>query len=330
MTTATEETRTSHAPVVKYNITDAAIAELKAKYGSLEIKGIQDKVGYQAVRTARLEVRTLRASVEKTRKDLKFDALEYGRMVDSEAKRITALLEEIEIPLNDMEEAIDAAKEAEAAAIQKVKDDKNRARVESLEAVGVNVNFDLHAKIIIMNDEEFEGHLEDATEAYRLKCEKEEEDAAELARLKAEEEERNALKAEADRKAKEAEDARLEEQRKEQAERQAALDAQAAEQAKKAAELKAEADRLAKEKADAQAEQERKAKEDADRAERDRVAAEKAAALLPDKEKVLAYLTGLRAVPIPVMATPEGQAIMTRFKESMKGAAAILTEIAKA
>lgn len=340
MTTATidekeTESATNAPPPIRYTVADEKIAELRAQYAPLKIEGVKDKSGYQAVRTARLHCRSLRAEVEKTRKALKEDALKYGREVDAEAKRITALLEEVEIPLLEREEAIDAEKAAEEAAAQKKIDDMVRAREESFLAVGVVLTFTERQNLPGMSEEEYQGRLFDATEAYNLRIQKEAEDAAELGRLKAEEDARQAAKAEEERLEREAEAARLAAQRAEQearekalAEREAALKAEAdriaaeRDAAARAAEIeKARADAAEKAKREAAEKAKRNAREEADRIERERVIAEKAAALLPDKEKILAYLDSLRAVPIPEMNTAEGSAMLKTLLAGIKAAA---------
>jgi len=82
--------------LAEYKITDAAIAKIKADYMSLVVKNPQDVEGYEQVHRARMDVKNRRVDIEKTRKKLKQDALDYGRAVDAEAKRITGLLEPVE------------------------------------------------------------------------------------------------------------------------------------------------------------------------------------------------------------------------------------------
>jgi hypothetical protein len=72
-------------PAVVFSVTDAGIAELEAKHRGLVVAH-GDKKGYLALTQAIAEVRTARTDVEKRRKELKQDALDYGRLVDSTAK----------------------------------------------------------------------------------------------------------------------------------------------------------------------------------------------------------------------------------------------------
>lgn len=87
-------------------ITDTAIAELSRQYSGLTINGIDDKDGYTIVRNARLDVKSRRIEVDKKRKELNEHALAHQRAVNAEAKRITALLENIEDTLYKQETAI--------------------------------------------------------------------------------------------------------------------------------------------------------------------------------------------------------------------------------
>ena len=93
--------------VINYSITDAAIAEMKEQYSGMEITCTKE---YSAVKNAIAVVRTKRIEVEKMRKEFKSGALEYGRKVDTEATRVTALLLEVEEPLKETKQAIDTEK----------------------------------------------------------------------------------------------------------------------------------------------------------------------------------------------------------------------------
>lgn len=97
--------------LTKFNVTDTAIVQLTDKYKDLKIQGIEDTSGYKAVRAARLEVKGYRVDIEKRRKELTEDALKYQRAINAEAKRITALLEPLEIALSLQEDNFEKEKE---------------------------------------------------------------------------------------------------------------------------------------------------------------------------------------------------------------------------
>lgn len=116
--------------IITYEVTDRAIEELKERYAGLSIIP-DDKDTYETVRLAIADVRTLRTTVEKKRKELKADALEWGRKVDGEAKRITEALLEIETPLKDEKEKEDRRQiEIKAAEVKAETERQNRLRLK--------------------------------------------------------------------------------------------------------------------------------------------------------------------------------------------------------
>jgi hypothetical protein len=101
-------------PPVKYNITDAALADLAEKH-----KDVDARQDYELAKAALKECTSLRTSLEARRKELKKDALEYGRKVDGEAKRILAKILKVEEPIKKTKEEVDneaARREAERVA----------------------------------------------------------------------------------------------------------------------------------------------------------------------------------------------------------------------
>ena len=84
--------------IVEYKETAAAIAILREKHsGPFEVS---TKDGMALAKEARAEVRGYRTAVERMRVELKAPLLEKGKVIDAEAKRITAELIEIEEPIN--------------------------------------------------------------------------------------------------------------------------------------------------------------------------------------------------------------------------------------
>ena len=187
MSTTTEE----NTKLVKYEPTDAAIAELKTRLDATLID-CRTPQGYEAARRGIGECRALRVAVEKKRVALKADALEYGRRVDSEAKRITAMLEAIEDPLQAKKDAIDNEKKRIAQEAEEKRLAAIRAEEERLIAVAKAERDALVA--------EENRKLEEQRAAIRAEQEKL---AAEKARIEAEQAAERA-KLEAERKAQEA------------------------------------------------------------------------------------------------------------------------------
>jgi hypothetical protein len=116
------------------------IAELSKKYLPLKINGINDKAGLDQVHAARMDVRKRRVAIEARRKELKADALAFGKKLDQAATHLTGLLEPIESHLESEENAvkeelkrIEAEEEAKKAALV-------QARFDRLESLGMSVS----------------------------------------------------------------------------------------------------------------------------------------------------------------------------------------------
>ena len=122
MAIVAEELKSTH--VVEYSVSDAAIDKLRERYSGLTIASTAD---YERVRLGIGEIRDIRVQVEKTRVELKADALAYGRKVDAEAKRITAMLLEIEEPLKLEKQKVDDEK----ARVKREKEEAERRRIEA-------------------------------------------------------------------------------------------------------------------------------------------------------------------------------------------------------
>lgn len=122
---------TKEEMIVQYAVTDAAIEELRERYS--EVATVENTADLKVLKADITVVRTLRTSVEQARKDLKKDALEYGRKVDGEAKRITAMLTKIEDPMRAEQARYEDAIEAEKA---------ENARVEAERIAAIQVKID--------------------------------------------------------------------------------------------------------------------------------------------------------------------------------------------
>lgn len=297
--------------VVRYDVNEAAIAATKARCATLSA---DTPKGYEEVRLALADLRGTRVAIEKRRVELKADALAFGRLVDSEAKRFTALLMEIEKPLSQKKHDVDYEKarlkaEAEAA--------KQR---------------ELEAKIRAEREAE-EARLRAIREAEEARL------AEERARLEAERQQLAAERREADEAARvqwEAAEAALSAERKRLAAEQRVIEAtQRAEREAVEAERRAVA--AEREKAD-RAEFERQAKIKAEaeavaKAERDRLAAAerqaKIDALRPDIEKVQAFAAAIRSLPVPKARTAAGKAMVTEGVTALAAVATSLETAAK-
>ena len=316
-------------PVILYSVTPETIAEMATRYAGLKINGIDDKAGYEVVQKARMDCVKARSAVEKQRKELKADALEFGRKVDAEAKLLTTKIEAIEQPLLAQQESVEAAKEA----VRKEREDKVYAeRQAAWDAVdGPKTD---RAYLLSHTDDQFAARLQQQFVAKQARIEaqaKAEAECIERERIAAEQAEKNRIEAErlaaeraemqriaaeqeAERKRMQAiEDAKLAKERaeldrlrKEQAEAQAKIDAEQNRLAKIEQE-RMEAERLEKAKAEAaeraRIETETRLKREAEEAERKRLADEEAAkraeALKPVRQKLEDFAAKVKLLPLP-------------------------------
>ena len=119
--------------VVKYNVTDAKIAEMRELYKVTP--DAECKEGFAVIKSGLAELRTCRTSVEKERIALKADALAWGKTVDNEAKRITAELVEIEAPMKAAKNVVDDRKAAEKAEKERLKQEHVRQITAKITAI---------------------------------------------------------------------------------------------------------------------------------------------------------------------------------------------------
>jgi len=182
--------------VVTYQITDAAIAEMESLYMGLTISDLEDREEFDAVHSARMVVKTHRVAVEKKRKELKADALAWGKKVDSEAKRIFGKLEPIEDHLMAEENKVLEAEKRRKEEEDRIEREKIQARVNALQSVNVVKSF---VDVAMLSDDDFTALIEKSGTEYRA----EQKRLAEEATKRQEEEKRLAdQRAEQDRIAK--------------------------------------------------------------------------------------------------------------------------------
>lgn len=283
-------------PQILYSVTAETIAQMKTRFASLTINGVNDKAGYDAVHKARMECVRARTAIEKTRKDLNAESQEFIRKVNAEAKTLTSLITDgMEKRLEDQQQAVDNEK----ARLKQVEEDKLYAERQAAWDAAGGPKTD-RAYLLSHNADQFAARLTQQIEAKRLRDQAEAE-RVERDRLastlldrigKVSPYARSPIVSEVLRDMTPAqfaehlavlihEDAAIKAseaaERDRLAEERRALDAQREEQAAREAELQAEADRLAQLEADrvaaAQAEQDR-----IDQLELDRQAADAAKA----------------------------------------------------
>lgn len=283
------EEEVKNGAVTEFNQTAARIAELRETYGT-EVPDASTTEGYKRAKEIASEMTSLRTSLEKRRKEFKSPVLAFGKMIDSEAKRITAEIISIEEPFKAAYREVDEAKKRIKAEIeQRFVDIKQMPTIaiemhsEAIEAM-INdlaehdVSKETFGRRVDEASAVVADVLEQLTNCHVAAIEREAEQArieaerVELERLRAEAAERERLQREAEeRKAREEEAKRIAEEAKRIAE-------EAAENARIEAERKAqeEADRLERERIEA-VEREQQAKKAAEEAEQRRIQQEEQA-----------------------------------------------------
>ncbi len=277
---------TNLTTVVEFNETALALSDLRSRYKGLVVD-VQTPKGLKEAKTFTFELRTLRTTLEKKRKDLKAPIIERGKQLDDEAKRITA-------EIVALEEPIDVQIKAEEARIENArlaKLEAERVRVESLKAkiqtirdtpsqmVGKPSSIINGALVRLsetaLDEDEFAEYYQEASDALMAAMARVEQL---LADQKAQETEQARIKAEREE---------LERMREENARLQREADERAAADRAEADRLaQVERDRIAAEERESrrQAELERIEREKATRAEYERIEAEERA----ERERVQA------------------------------------------
>lgn len=311
MSTALAPKRAFEIKPVVYGIADQKIDDWAGMYLPLTTNGVDDKDAFETVHNARMTVKNARVDIEKTRKALKADALEYGKVVDAEAKRLTAKLEKIETHLESQEKLVTDERERLRIEREAKARAATQARVDALGDVGRFVPF---AMCEAMTEAEYQAELAKATEAYNTaKAERERKEAEEAAARKAEAEKLAAERAELEklRAEQQAEANRL------AAERRKLEEAEASEAKRVAAEkaAKEHAENLERIRVETEARVNRETEERLAReAEAARIKAEKAEArrlkalaLRPDKEKLLAFAEQIESLDVPELSEQSAQ-----------------------
>lgn len=331
----------SYPALQQYNVADLGIAKMEKEFSGLVIKDMKDTEGYKAVSSAISFVRTKRLQVEKTRKELKADSLNYGRIVDSEAKRIQSLIEPIESRLQAEKDRVDNEKEQIRLEKERKEQELLNGRKETLFSIGfmIDLNGEMKYKDIaismidlqVMNDFEYSKFVSESEEKIKADREAQAKEEAEaerkrqeliaeaerLEKLRQEQAEAQAKIDEANRKIKEEND-RIEKEKeiakiKEQAEFNAKINAE------KAAEAHAkELLRVAQEKADmeikrikAEAEEKERIRREQEQLKKERLEEEqRQRELAPDKEKIITFVKSLKSVPKPELKSAKMNGIM--------------------
>jgi len=294
-------------PIAEYTKTAAALADLRQRHAGV-VYDVTVSKEMKLAKEARAELRGLRTSLEKTRVEIKAPALERCRLIDAEAKRITAELVALEEPI-DVQIKTEEAR-AETARLEKL--EAERLRVEAIQRK-IQAIRDVPGSLVGKPSVIISGQLANLQKTVLDEAELGADyltatDALTAAISRVEQLLAAQQEADAEKKRQAERDAEMEAMRKQQAEMQARLDQAEAERVERERKAAAEeAGRIAREAAekrqaeieaqrviDEAARVEREAREQAEREEQDRIRAEQAEADRIQREQDEAILQAER------------------------------------
>lgn len=314
--TALETVSLSQQAITDLAARRVVIAELKEKHAGTAQLDLAVKANYELCRQGIGELRKLRTGIDKRRKELVADAVQWQREVNGMAKGLVEDIELIEGPMQTAKDKLDNAVEEErkrkAEEVRLAQEAAARLKVEEEAAAAKSIRDAEDARL-----------KEDARKLAEERAAFEKERQAALAIQK---DERDRIEA-----AQAAERAKLDEQRRaHEAEQKAARDKIDAER------LALEAEKAAQERARFEQEAKAKAeKEAAERVERQRILAEQAAAakaeadrkeaeriesVRPDVEKVHGIAKQIAEIKWPAVKSREAIAAMGRARKSIDNA----------
>jgi len=278
--------------------------EWKNKAKELKVTDVSQTREMKMAREARLALKEIRVNADKKRKELKEDSLRYGKAVQGVYNVIEYLIVPIEKHLEEQEKFAEIQE-------SKRKDELKEARQKELEPYQEFIPFvDLRE----MSEEDYNKLLSGAKLQLEQKLESERKIEQErIAKEKAEAEERARIEAENKKLKQEAE----ERERKEQAEAKLRaeqeakrLEAEKREREAYEAKIKAEQEAKAKLEAELKAKQEAEAK-----VQRQKELAEKKAKLAPDKDKLIALAENLLSIQMPAVENEEALKVLQSTQE---------------
>ena len=307
----------------KYNLPDAEIAQMEKDFLILKVKDPRDLDAYNLCKVRHQEVRDIRVSIEKKRKELKAGSIAFGKAIEAEAKRLTVAVLKIETHLliqrkvveDDQERKHREKEEAEAKRLEDIrleeerkrKEEDDRQEKERQRLAGIEKKQQEERDRIAAEDKRIaEEKIRQDKEAIR-----QEEEAKRLEReaKEAEEKKEREAKEAEEQKQKEIEDSkRLQEEEKKRKEREA--EAAKEREKQRLADIekakKDEADRIEKERLEA-LEAKRKEEEEAKRLE----------ALKPDFEKLKLLAQRIAAFGFPIVESAIALKAVNKARLSM-------------
>lgn len=137
--------------IQEFSPTVAVLNELASNYRGLTIDGIQDKEGLKRVHEARVHLKRYRIEITNVGKQLREKAIAHQKAVIAQEKELVAIIEPLEVELQEKEDAIEYEKEQIRRA------EKLPERKAALAQDCVSVPHD--AILLSMDDNEFLAYL---------------------------------------------------------------------------------------------------------------------------------------------------------------------------
>lgn len=284
----------------KYNLSDAKIAELKSKYLKLIVKSTEDIDAYMACKSAHQEVKGLRVTIEKKRVELKASSLAFGKAIDTEAKRITVGISEVEDHLLKQRKVVDDEK-------KKIQEERERKEQEEQDRIKKEEEDRLEK--IRQEQEEKERQLKEQQD--KIDKEKEEnrleKERLEKEKADAKENEKKAIEDKKRAEAEEKERKEKEEKAAKEREKQRLADIEKAKEE--------ERDRIARE--------EKEKELAAFKAKEAEIEARNKAS---DKDKLSTLASTIKSIEFPVVKSNASEEILAKVDGLLKQASKLLTE----
>lgn len=145
--------------IVDYDPIEERLKELRERYGNVTFD-VATSEGMKALKSSRKNLRDLRIKLENLRKEKKAPLIEQSKLLDSEAKRITDLIRELEDPIDQKikEEEQRVAREKEEA------ERKEKERIEGIRRKIADLQ-ELPGKLVLAHPDFIREHLQDLTSA---------------------------------------------------------------------------------------------------------------------------------------------------------------------
>lgn len=151
------------AELTEFNKAEAAIEELKQKYGGLVIDDLADAQQVKKVTAAHKVVKKYRVQLEHKRVEVKQPGLDYCRDVDAVAKKLKGKIEPLELELSAEVDKVKAEKlrqkkEQEAQEAQRL-----QLRVDQLTPLGAKINL---GELSVLTEAQFLDKLKEEQAAH--------------------------------------------------------------------------------------------------------------------------------------------------------------------